>query len=729
MNKKSKFSRTSIASMIFCVLIIAASFLPISTGSKMTDFSLKYAYNLVDIIKIILNPGAFTEGASFIFTAPFLMSCIGLVLSFAATIVLLVLIIRKANNSVRRVLAVCILFVTMFMGLLFNSYMTSISAPIYDSSDSSVVLKEANNFYEKDITFEIQLKSKTSSPNSWKKPIEKFITALPTLFTEGENTDEMVAKLTELQTYCEQFGYDTSTAQKKKANAYILDELLEMILVERQQEVFKTYFSQRTKEVSSINSTYGVGYLLILLLSICLVATCYSERSKEGYRNNGIPANCMFVGLMALTFGLTLLYPMFNASGLASGLTKTNVLFALFSLPKVLNMRETAVTLGVNPEVMNQAWITLGAVLLILSLVCMLVFIVMAARKTHRNVRKVFGILACVLLIAGGLLISVGLGQNGVYNDILGEYQGNLKLDGFFFFVIGLAIASAIVPFTVYTDKERYKAFSIVNVIIFLVVCAFIIVPLWKVLVDSLDAQAGYGLRMWPKEFSLTGYTTIITNVALRRPFLISVLTTCCGTLLGLILSTLGAYVLIQFEMPGRNFLANLLLFTMIFQAGMIPTYLLMTKIGLYNSLWVVILLPAMNVYNLVLMRNFFEGIPKSLFESASIDGCTPMGIFIKIVLPLSKAALASIGLMFAVAYWNDYTNYKLYIANTELHNFQMKLRDMFYGSSGSNAVAGASIETLQNAAIMVAILPFMLAYPFLQKYFVKGVNVGAVKE
>lgn len=729
MEKKSKFSRTSIASMIFCVLIIAAFFLPISTGAKMTDFSLKYAYNLVDIFKIIVNPGAFTEGASFVFTAPFLMSCIGLVLSFVAVIVLFVLIVRKANNSVRRVLAVCILFVTMFMGLLFNSYMTSIAAPVYDNSDSSVVLKEANNFYEKDITFEIQLKSKTSSPNSWKKPLEKFIEAVPEVFTNGEDVTAMTEKLNELKAYCEQFGYDTATSQKKKANTYILNELLELIPVERQQELFKAYFSQRTKEVSSVNSSYGVGYLLMLLFGICLVGTCYSERSPEGYRNNGIPANCMFVGLMALTFGLTLLYPMFNASGMASGLTKTNVLFALFSLPKVLNMRETAVTLGVNPEVMNQAWITLGTVLMILSLVCMLVFIIMAARKTHRNLRKVFSIAACVLLIAGGLLISVGLGQNGVYNDILGEYQGNLKLDGFFFFVVALAIASAIVPFTVYTDKERYKAFSIVNVIIFLVVCAFIIVPLWKVLVDSLDAQAGYGLRMWPKEFSLTGYTTIMTNVALRRPFLISVLTTVCGTLIGLTLSTLGAYVLIQFEMPGRNFLANLLLFTMIFQAGMIPTYLLMTKIGLYNSLWVVILLPAMNVYNLVLMRNFFEGIPKSLFESASIDGCTPMGIFIKIVLPLSKAALASIGLMFAVAYWNDYTNYKLYIANTELHNFQMKLRDMFYGSSGSNAVAGASIETLQNAAIMVAILPFMIAYPFLQKYFVKGVNVGAVKE
>ena len=729
MSKNTKLSRASIASIVLCVLALAAFFLPLSTGSAMTDLSLKHAFNIVDVVKIIFNPGAYTGEASFVFAAPFLMSCIGLVLAFAALIVMIVLILRGAANGVKRVFAVCILFVTLFMGLLYNSYMTSIAMPVYDTNDSTIVLKEANNFYEKEILFNIQLKSRTSSPNSWKRPIEKFVAALPEVFPESSDLDAMATKLTELAAYSEGFDYTTSTADKKKANAYILEELLEMVPVEMQQEVFKTYFSQRTKEVSSITSTYGIGYFIAVVLIVGLAGTCYTERSKEGYKNNGIPANCMFVGLMGLTLGLLLLYPIFSAGSLTTGLTKTSVLFALLSLPKVLDIRTTAVALGVNPEVMNQAYITIATVLMVISMVCMVIFIVMAARKRHVKLRKVFSIAACVLLIASSLLLGSGLGKNGVYYEKLGEYVGNLQLDAFFFFILALAIASAIIPFTVYIDKERFKVFSIVNVIIFLVVCAFILVPLWKVLVDSLDAQAGYGLRMWPKEFSITGYTTIVTNVAIRRPFLISVLTTLCGTFLGLTLSTLGAYVLIQFEMPGRNLLANMLLFTMIFQAGMIPTYLLMTKIGLYNSLWVVILLPAMNVYNLVLMRNFFEGIPKSLFESASIDGCTPMGTFIKIVLPLSKAALASIGLMFAVAYWNDYTNYKLYISNTELHNFQMKLRDMFYGSSGADAVAGANTETLKNAAIMVAILPFMIAYPFLQKYFVKGVNVGAVKE
>lgn len=220
-----------------------------------------------------------------------------------------------------------------------------------------------------------------------------------------------------------------------------------------------------------------------------------------------------------------------------------------------------------------------------------------------------------------------------------------------------------------------------------------------------------------------------MTNPSLVTPLINSVITTVSGTFLGLLLSTLGAYVLIQFDMPGRGLFAGLLLFTMIFSGGMIPSYIVMRKLGLTNTLWSVILLPAINVYNLVLMRNFFEGIPQSLFESATLDGCTPMQTFLRIALPLSKAALASIGLMFAVAYWNDYTNYKLYITKSTLYNFQMKLRSMMMGSNLPTAMGGATENTVQNAAVIVAILPFMVLYPFLQKYFVKGINIGAVKE
>ena len=277
-------------------------------------------------------------------------------------------------------------------------------------------------------------------------------------------------------------------------------------------------------------------------------------------------------------------------------------------------------------------------------------------------------------------------------------------------------------------DHPKIRLFNIINGIIFILISIIMLIPIYKVLVDSFDLSSAYGMRLWPKQFGLAGYASVLSNPTLYRPLLISVGTTLAGTFLGLALSTLGAYVLIQWDMPGRTFFANFLLFTMIFNGGMIPTYLVMKNLGLTNNLLGVVLLPAINIYNLVLMRNFFEGIPQSLFEAATLDGCTPMATFIKVVLPLSKAALASIGLMFAVAYWNDYTNYKLYITDSSLYNFQMKLRSIMMGSDLPQANGGATENTVKSAAIIIAILPFMILYPFLQKYFVKGVNVGAVK-
>ena len=278
-------------------------------------------------------------------------------------------------------------------------------------------------------------------------------------------------------------------------------------------------------------------------------------------------------------------------------------------------------------------------------------------------------------------------------------------------------------------QKKKLTVFDIILTAAFILISLIMIIPIYKVLIDSLDLKTAYGMKLFPEKFGLAGYISVFTNPTLYRPFLVSCFTTVVGTFMGLAISTLGAYVLIQWNMPGRTLFANLLLFTMIFSGGMIPTYLVMKSLHLTNTLWVVILLPAINVYNLVLMRNFFEGIPVSLFESAEIDGCSPMRIFFTIVLPLSKAALTAIGLMFAVTYWNDYTHYKLYITNENLYNFQMKLRSLIMGSDLPTAVGGATENTVKNAAVIVAILPFMIIYPFCQKYFIEGVNIGAVKE
>lgn len=285
-----------------------------------------------------------------------------------------------------------------------------------------------------------------------------------------------------------------------------------------------------------------------------------------------------------------------------------------------------------------------------------------------------------------------------------------------------------------FTFRNGYAGrtlFKIFNFILFAVIVIAIVIPIYKVLVDSFDLTTVYGLSLWPRKFSTSAYRMIFTTTGLYQPFLISVYVTVLGTLIGLLLCTLGAYVLIQHEMPGRKFFSYFLLFTMIFNGGLVPTYLVIRDFNMLNTLWAVILPISMSVYNLILMRNFFEDIPKSLYESAELDGCTPMGTFWRIVLPLSKAALASIGLFFAVGFWGEYTSFTLYINKAELFNFQVKLRSLILNDESLAVAASEGIpaKAIQNAAIIVAILPFAIIYPFCQKYFVTGVTMGSVKE
>ena len=277
--------------------------------------------------------------------------------------------------------------------------------------------------------------------------------------------------------------------------------------------------------------------------------------------------------------------------------------------------------------------------------------------------------------------------------------------------------------------RKKFSLFDAINYIIFIIIALIVLVPIWKVVVDSLNAVGVYQFRLWPSQFTLDGYRVIFGEQGLFRPLINSFVTTIVGTLFGLILCTLGGYVLIQFDMPGRNLMAYFLLFTMIFSGGMIPEYLVMRRLGLLNSMWILVIKHGINVSNIVLMRNFFEGIPGSLFEAAKIDGCSPMRIFLRIVLPLSKAALASIGLMFAVGVWNDYSTVQIYITDPNQVNFQYKLRVMIMDGDTPPTQYPVSQTTLYNAGIIAAILPFLILYPFLQKYFVKGINIGAVKE
>jgi putative aldouronate transport system permease protein len=274
--------------------------------------------------------------------------------------------------------------------------------------------------------------------------------------------------------------------------------------------------------------------------------------------------------------------------------------------------------------------------------------------------------------------------------------------------------------------------FRICNIIFFILVSMVMLVPILKVVSDSFDEKAGYALTLWPTEFTASAYQKVFTDKELLNPLLVSIFTTAVGTAICLFLTATSAYVLLQTDMPGHKLLTWMFFITMIFSGGMVPGYLLIKNLHLMNTLWSCILPPALSVAYIILMKSFFQSLPQSLMEAASIDGCTPFGVFIKIVLPLSKPALASIGLFIGVKYWNQFFNFVMYITNDNLFNFQVKLRDIVLNSTDlQNSNMGDSAlmsKTIQNACVIVSMIPPLIAYPFCQKYFTTGVTLGAVK-
>lgn len=236
--------------------------------------------------------------------------------------------------------------------------------------------------------------------------------------------------------------------------------------------------------------------------------------------------------------------------------------------------------------------------------------------------------------------------------------------------------------------------FLIVTYIFLILLMAVMVIPLLKVFVDSVDPTA-YGIRLWPKVVDFMAYKMILSNQTLYRPFLVSVFTTVLGTFVGLLLTTMGAYVLIQKNMPGHKFCSNFILFTMLFSGGMIPTYLNIRNLHLMNNLIAVIIPCGLSAYNMILMKSFFATIPESLYEAAELDGCTPMDTFFRVVLPLSKPALATIGLFIAVGFWNEYMHFILYITNPDWKNFQVKIRDLILNDGISGNAATLSMSQL----------------------------------
>ena len=283
--------------------------------------------------------------------------------------------------------------------------------------------------------------------------------------------------------------------------------------------------------------------------------------------------------------------------------------------------------------------------------------------------------------------------------------------------------------------KREYRArtlFVIANSVFLFLVALFIAIPILRVVSDSLDRRAAINeLRIIPEQWSTYAYRQILSQKALYRPFLISVFVTATGTAIAMTLTTTLAYGLIHQDLPGRGFFVYLIMITMIFNAGLIPTYMVIRSLKMIDTLWPVLLGPCVNAFYFLLLMNFFRTIPRDFSEAAEVEGAGKLSIFARIILPLAKPGLAAIGLFYAVMYWNEFFSYIIYINNYKLWNFQVILRDMVLESEtalpslDANRIAP---ESLKNAVIIVAIMPVGILYPFLQKYFVKGVNLGGIK-
>jgi putative aldouronate transport system permease protein len=263
-----------------------------------------------------------------------------------------------------------------------------------------------------------------------------------------------------------------------------------------------------------------------------------------------------------------------------------------------------------------------------------------------------------------------------------------------------------------------------------------VLVPLWTVLVTSLSSRetinrAG-GLVFVPRGIDLSAYQVIFAGGQVSQALWITTLLTVAGTTLSLTLTVLAAYGLSRPGSVGHRFLLSFFLLTFLIHPGLVPTYLVVTGLGLKNSLWALILPSAISVFNLVVVRAFIQGIPQELFDSARIDGAGEFRILATIVLPLSKAVIAVVGLFYAVSYWNTWFNAVLYIDDNAMFPIQRVLQT--YLLAGQAPQFAGQLTTLpptlavQMAVVVVTVAPIILLYPFVQRHFVKGVIIGAIK-
>lgn len=284
------------------------------------------------------------------------------------------------------------------------------------------------------------------------------------------------------------------------------------------------------------------------------------------------------------------------------------------------------------------------------------------------------------------------------------------------------------------------RIFTIINAVIMILVCIVVIYPLYYVLLasvtDPVVVNSGK-LLLYPEAWYTEGYVTTLEYGPLWTAYKNTIVYTVVGTVVSLICTIPAGYALSRMDLVGRKPIMFLFTFTMFFSGGMIPLYLTIQQLHIYNTIWAMVLPVAVSAYNLIVCRSFFDtSVPIELLEAAKIDGCSDFGFFFKIAIPLSKTIIAVMTLFYATAMWNQFFNALMYLQDYDKMPLQVVLRDLVLmnqanqmGSSGAEMVTRQKLaEQLKYCIVVVAAFPLLCIYPFLQKYFAKGVTIGAVK-
>ena len=284
--------------------------------------------------------------------------------------------------------------------------------------------------------------------------------------------------------------------------------------------------------------------------------------------------------------------------------------------------------------------------------------------------------------------------------------------------------------------KSKLNAVGVFDVFLVIFMLAFmacIIAPFMHVIAVSLSDNKYVMANLvgiFPKGFTINTYIQILSTGSFLKAYGNTIFYTVVGTVCSLTVTAMAAYALARGKMVGHKFFSIMITITMFFGGGLIPTYMAIRDYGLINSRWVMIIPSLVSTWNLIVLRSFFVAYPKEIVESGQMDGLQEAGVFFRLVLPTSKAALATIGLYYAVAYWNNYMTAKLYIRDQDLWPVSCLLQQILKQAGGQTGEDGVRMveATVRYASIMIVITPIMCVYPWLQKYFVKGVMVGSVK-